>query len=595
MKIKDYLEKEKIICDGAFGTFYTTLDRETRLPEQGNTEHPETVRKVHRQYLEAGARLIRTNTFASNTQALGVSEKKLLDNIRAGYRNAKVAVQDFCQRYPELDGKIFVAGDMGPMAGIESGDADVEEEYKKICRTFVEEGADILVFETMPGLHGIETAIREIKEEHDVFIIVQFCVNQFGYTNTGLSARRLLSQVEKMPEIDAVGFNCGVGPGHMYRILKEQHFPEGKYITALPNASYPGNIQNRVQFQENEEYFVSKMQAIAGLGIHFIGGCCGTNPDYIKRMSGSLDVTAEKEKLEGKRPEEKKQEQERNNCFFQGRAEGEKMIAVELSPPPNADPEKIMDAANLLKRNDVDVITFPDSPSGRTRTDSILMAVKVAKETGMTVMPHICCRDKNAIAIRSQLLGAHINDVKNFLVITGDPVPTLLRDDVKSVFNFDSVGMMKIMNEMNREEFAGDRIVYGGAINQNRLNLDFEIKRIQRKCAAGAQFFLTQPVFSDEEVERLRRIKAGTDTKILCGIMPLISHRNALFMKNEMTGINVTEEIVEEFKEGMTRAENEAVGVRIAREMIRKTEDFVDGYYFSIPFHRVYLLEEILR
>ena len=271
------------------------------------------------------------------------------------------------------------------------------------------------------------------------------------------------------------------------------------------------------------------------------------------------------------------------------------MIAVELSPPPDANPEKIMDAANLLKRNDVDVITFPDSPSGRTRTDSILMAVKVARETGMTVMPHICCRDKNAIAIRSQLLGAHINGVKNFLVITGDPVPTLLREDVKSVFNFDSVGVMKIMKEMNQEEFAGDAVAYGGAINQNRLNLDFEIGRIQKKCKAGARFFLTQPVFSDEEIERLRRIKAETDTKILCGIMPLISRRNALFMKNEMTGIHVTQEIVDRFREGMTREENEAVGVKVAREMIQKTRDFVDGYYFSIPFHRVYLLEEILR
>lgn len=595
MNIRDCLKKEKIICDGAFGTFYSMLDRETRIPENGNIEHPEIVKEIHRRYLEAGARLIRTNTFASNTQALGISEKKLVDNIRAGYRNAKAAVEEYCQTHPELEGRIFVAGDMGPMQGLESGEPEVEEEYRKICMTFLEEGAEILVFETFPGLYGIQNLIREIKEKHDVFIIVQFCVNQFGYTNTGLSARRLLSQAEKMPEIDAVGFNCGVGPGHMYRILKTLQFPEDKYITALPNASYPGNVQNRVQFQENEEYFVEKMQLISGLGINFLGGCCGTNPDYIRHMSEKLEISVSSKKKERKENKQTIGKAKKDNSFYRRRAKGEKLIAVELSPPPNADPEKIMDAANLLKRNDVDVITFPDSPSGRTRTDSILMAVKVAKETGMTVMPHICCRDKNAIAIRSQLLGAYINDVKNFLVITGDPVPTLLRDDVKSVFNFDSVGMMKIMKQMNEEEFSDGAICYGGAINQNCLNLDFEIRRIQKKCEAGAEFFLTQPVFTDEEIERLRRIKAETDTRILCGLMPLISHRNALFMKNEMTGINVTEEIVEQFHEGMSRAENEAVGVKIVREVIQKTEDFVDGYYFSIPFHRVYLLEEMLK
>ena len=241
MNIKDYLKDRKIICDGAFGTFYAMLDKETRIPEQSNTEHPELVQEVHRRYLEAGARLIRTNTFVSNMQVLGVSEKKLLDNIRAGYRNARLAVQEFCRKHPDLEGKIFIAGDMGPMAGMESAETDAEEEYRKICETFIEEGAEILVFETMPGLDGIADVIRRVKEEHDVFIMVQFCVNQYGYTNTGLSVRRLFAQAEQMPEIDAVGLNCGVGPGHMYRLLKGQHFPADKYITALESAE-PGAV-----------------------------------------------------------------------------------------------------------------------------------------------------------------------------------------------------------------------------------------------------------------------------------------------------------------------------------------------------------------
>jgi homocysteine S-methyltransferase len=210
-------------------------------------------------------------------------------------------------------------------------------------------------------------------------------------------------------------------------------------------------------------------------------------------------------------------------------------------------------------------------------------------------MPHICCRDKNAIAIRSQFLGAYINGVRNLLLITGDPVPTMIRQDVKSVFNFDAVGLMKIGREMNEEEFKADPMVFGGAINHNRLNLDVEIKRVKRKMEAGATFFFTQPVFSDEDVKKLYKIKKETGARVLCGIMPLVSLKNASFIKNEMAGIHVTDEIIAKYRADMTREEGEAVGIAIARDVMSKTKDIVDGYYFSIPFNRVYLLKEILK
>ena len=254
-----------------------------------------------------------------------------------------------------------------------------------------------------------------------------------------------------------------------------------------------------------------------------------------------------------------------------------------------------MDAAFLMKKSGVDVLTFPDSPSGRTRADSILMAEKVSRETGMCVMPHICCRDKNAIAMRSQLLGAHINDINNFLVITGDPIPSVVRASVKSVFNFDSVGLMNIISDMNQDQFADKPVIYGGAINQGRVNFKVELARVKKKMEAGATFFMTQPVFSDEDISRLRKIKEETGARILCGIMPFVSLRNATFMKNEMTGINVTDEILARYSADMTKEEGEDTGIQIAKEIITKTSDFVDGYYFSFPFNRVHMLEKILN
>ena len=223
------------------------------------------------------------------------------------------------------------------------------------------------------------------------------------------------------------------------------------------------------------------------------------------------------------------------------------------------------------------------------------MAGKVHRETGMCVMPHICCRDKNAIAMRSTFLGAHINDIHNFLIITGDPVPTLARQTTKAVFNFDAVGLMNIAQDMNVESFADCPLTYGGAINQGRINLDVEIRRVIRKMEAGASFFLTQPIFTAEAADRVRRIRNETGARILCGIMPLVSRKNALFMKNEIAGVMVTDEIVARYPENADRETGEAVGVALAREVMQLTADFADGYYFSFPFNRVSMLTEILQ
>lgn len=596
-----YLEENKIITDGAFGTYFS---REDMLPEAANLLAPEEVRKVHLGYLNAKASLLRTNTFASNCHSLSCDEATRKKNIENAVDIARNTVEAFKDKNGEK--QIFIAGDIGPI--ISGGILDVtekEKEYEQICETFLEKKIDILVFETFPSLTEIAPVIKKIKDRFPrVFILVQFSVNQLGYSNAGLSAKSLLLDVKNFNQekkyIDATGFNCGVGPGHLYQIMKGLQLPQDLYITALPNANYPKLIQNRIVFLENVEYFSQKMKEIAGLGVDILGGCCGTDPSYIERLNTAIkdERNISGRRFRGQRgilddipnntplPNAK-------NAFYKGK-ENKKLIAVELSPPPNAEDEKIMEAAHLLETFGVDTVTFPDSPSGRTRADSVLIATKVARETSLCVMPHVCCRDKNAIAMRSMLLGAHVNGIKNTLIITGDPVPTMVRNDIKSVFNFDSVGLMKIVNEMNQEEFVQDAFCYGGAINQNRLRLEVEIKRVEKKMAAGATFFFTQPVFEKEDVEKLRQIKEKTGARIFCGIMPLVSLRNARFIQNEMTGIVVSDEIVSRFRENMTKKEGEAVGIAIAKEVMELSKDVVDGYYFSIPFNRVYLLKDIL-
>lgn len=591
MNIREYLKKSKLIADGSFGTYYSQKYKTVDILEYANITASQRISEIHTEYINSGAKLIRTNTFASNTYSLDCSIEQVKENIKAAYKIAKEAV--------EQSGKeIFIAGNIGPVPAVFQPDFEaVEEEYYQIAKTFIDEGADILCFETFTQSEHIMPAIKRIKEECNPFIIVQFCVNQYGYSEAGESAERLVSETAFSKCVDAVGLNCGVGPAHMQQILSRINLNNNCFVTAMPNAGYPLLVRNRVKYADNPIYFASKVNDMALLGADIIGGCCGTTPDYIREVAKTVDLT----------PTVKSDETSANNenekpvikkSFFRnadGTIKDKKLIAVELAPPFGADDKKLLEAAHMLKGLGVDVLTFPDSPSGRTRIDSVLMAQKVKNVTGFEVMPHICCRDKNAIAMRSTFLGASINGINNFLIITGDPIPVMARQVVKSVFNFDSVGLMRIADEMNSEALKDSPLTYGGAINQSRRRIESEIKRVQKKMEAGAEFFLTQPVFTAEDAERLRRVKEETGARILCGIMPLVSRKNALFMKNEISGVNVTDEVIERYPENAGREEGENVGVELAKEMIAATRDFADGYYFSFPFNRTYLLKRIIQ
>ena len=594
--IKDYLKINKIITDGSFGTYFADKYETQSLPELYNFE-PEGAQKIidiHKEYIEAGARLIRTNTFASNTFMLEADFDKVAENIKNAIDSAKAATEGT---------DVFIAGDIGPIQADLCLDlSEIEQEYYDIVRLFAENGIDIITFETFPDLEHIVPAITRIKAEKDIFVMVQFSMNQYGYTKAGISARKLLLMAAEIPGIDAVGFNCGVGPGHMEQIMsgllqdsEVMTALKDKYIISLPNSGYPERIRNHITFAKHPEYFVDKLDELVNKGADIVGGCCGTTPDFIRLLTEKTD-TVQKGRTDFANSSEAEEVKPVNKAFFADKLKtGEKLIAVELAPPLNANDANVLKGAHMLKELGVDVLTFPDSPSGRTRVDSVLMAEKVHRETGMCVMPHICCRDKNAIAMRSVFLGAHINDIHNFLIITGDPVPSVSRSSVKAVFNFDSVGLMNIARDMNDENFKECPLVYGGSINQGRRNIEVEIGRVKKKMEAGAQFFLTQPVFTKEDGDRLRRFKEETGARILCGIMPLISRKNAYFMKNEIAGVNVTEEIAARYPENASREEGEAVGIEIAKEIIAYTDDFVDGYYFSFPFNRVYMLEKILK
>lgn len=589
MKIRDYIKEHVVLTDGAMGTYYASLVKEPQaMSEYANLSDLETIRNIHREYIEAGANLIRTNTFVANTVSMVVDKETRDHMIRQATTIAKEEAKKATQ-------PVFVAGSIGPIPEHATyGEEEVLEEYKEICDVFLQCQVDVIVFETFHDLYYIKPIVDYIRKQSDVFIITNFCLNKNGYTKAGISANRLALEVNDMPEIDAFGFNCGIGSGHMLSLFDTISFPQNKYIVAMPNAGYPEQMQYRMVFRDNAVYFEENMRKLVEAGVNIIGGCCGTTPEYIASMSrmvqsakrkGSLPIV-----LKGSHTLVREQ---RENDFYKLFDAKKKVIAVELDPPYDAQYEKLIELAHKVKSRGADIITLADSPMGRSRVDSILMSVKIAKEVEMPVMPHVCCRDKNMIAMRSGLLGAYINGIRNLLVVTGDPVPSVSRSEISSVFDYNSIRLMQFVKEMNEEHFCEEPFYFGGALNYARGNIDKVIERMKKKIEAGAKYFLTQPVYSDEDINRLRYIKEHVDTKLLCGVMPFVSYRNANFVKNEFTGIFVPDEILNRYHPDMSKEEAEWVGAEIANEIIAKMDDFADGYYFMLPFNRVSLLDKI--
>ena len=595
MDIREYLANNRLITDGAMGTWYDRLTGyKGNLAERANLENPQQIRDIHRAYIEAGAQLIRTNTFAVNSMFF--SADQIEEVLKAAWENASQAVS--------VSGKdVWIAVDMGPIDADETkSDGDVEQEYIQLSDYFLRLGAKVFVFETLSDFRYVKRAGSYIKAKcPDAFVVMQFSFNRNGYTRSGMSVRAILSEAASMADMDAVGFNCGVGPLHLYELLKNQSFPEGKYMTVLPNAGYPTELRGRTLYSENVPYYVEMMGRIANLGFDIIGGCCGTTPEHIRGLHHLLvnNVKPPKKLMPAVYSTDRQsgcgqEAAEEKTQLIQKLERGEKIFVVELDPPFDANDTKLMDGASLLRDIGVDMITLADSPLARPRADSIASAIKMRYTRQMEAMPHISCRDKNVIAHRAQLLGMHMNGLRHALIVTGDPIARGDRESIKSVFNFNSIKLMKYVQTMNQEVFGNRPIYYGGALNHNNGSADNIAARMRLKMEAGAQWFLTQPIYGQDDIDRLRELKEKSGGRIIAGIMPLVSRKNALFIKNEMPGIHVPEHVLEQYEEGMSREAYEDVAAAISVDLMKRLEDVCDGYYMMTPFNRAALIKRII-
>lgn len=634
MNIREYLENHKLLTDGAMGTYFDSIEKENYIcSEEANITNPALVREIHRSYVKNGAQLLRSNTFLANEGtllSLTQAKAEAFENITlkqliiAGYQLAKETAQEVYQEeYP-----IFAAADIGPiLEERDSEEADILQQYYEICDSFLEAGADIFVLETFPDTQYVLKMAEYIRKScPEAFIIGQFSLTPTGYSRTGFHYKTILQEATQSGLLDGAGLNCGVGAAHMKKFLKsyieEFGVPEDMVLTSLPNCGYPQIVRGHAVYSDSVPYFGEKLGEISELGVQVLGGCCGTTPEYIgeiyktvfqaKKTEGAVkiptkivwgDVTKRVQKRKeaavhitqaGEQKEAIKEKQV-TNTFRQKLEMGELVCAVELDPPFDTDDTKLLNGAKALLSTKADIITIADSPLARSRADASLMAAKIKMTTGMDVMPHLSCRDKNRIAIRSGLLGSYASGIRNYLFVTGDPVAREDREFTKSVFDFNSIRLMKFAQSMNQEVFKDDTIFYGGALNQNGASPENIAGRMLKKMEAGCRYFLTQPVYDKEGIERLTFLKERTGAKILIGIMPLVSRRNALFIKNEMPGIHVPDEVVAKYKEGASREEFEEAAIEISKQIIEMGKGIGAGFYFMTPFNRVSLVKSILE
>ena len=582
--VRAHLARKPLLFDGGMGTYYKA--KPGTECEQGNLLDPAGVRKVHREYLAAGAEAIKTNTFGLPRMA-AARQPDWQALARAGWKLAAEAAG-------ETGAAVFA--DLGPAPDTEAAPAG--SIYTAVARCFVEQGAKNFLFETLSSDAGVLEAVQAVKAQvPDAFVLVSFAVLPDGYTREGMYSKDLVRRMTESGIVDAVGFNCVSAPGAM-RTLVQQLGSTALPLSVMPNAGYPVVTRTQVKYQGKPEYFAKELARIAAEGVRILGGCCGTTPAHIAALRAALDSLPAVEKavpaVQVSTPEAP--EVEKDDAFLRKLNAGKKVIAIELDSPKDADLTNYLAGAKRLQAAGADLLTIADCPIARARMDSSLVACRVHRELGLCTLPHMTCRDRNLNATKALLLGLYAEGVREVLAITGDPIPTAERDEVKNVYQFNSRKLAQYIVSLAGEgrEMPSPMTVFG-ALNLNARNFEVELRRAGEKLENGMSGFLTQPVLSEQAVENLRRTREtlGERAKILAGIMPVVSQRNAIFMENEVNGIHVAEDIMEAFA-GLDREQGEALGLEISLKMAREALPYADGFYLMTPFNRVALMERLI-
>jgi len=599
---RERLENEIIVFDGGTGTYlYEKGIYINRCFEELNLTNPDLVKQVHRDYLLAGADVIETNTFGANRFKLaphGLNEKIYEINF-AGAKLAREVAGD----------KILVAGSVGPL-GVQIeplgkiGYDEAKDFFKEQIQPLIDGGVDLIILETFGLVEELIQAIRASKEINpEIPIVAQVTINEEGNLISGDPIEKFVELITQYKP-DVIGFNCSVGPKPMLDALERLRTLTDLPISVQPNAGYPVNIGGRNIYMTSPEYIAEYSKRFIQTGANIVGGCCGTNPSHIKAIRRAVQALQPSKRLDIK-VEELKIEQPANVHVYEKYEKSrlsnkllreEFVTLVEIVSPRGVSAQKEIEKARKLYHFGIDAINIPDGPRAMARMSALAMAVLIQKEVGIEIVLHFACRDRNVIGMQSDLLGAWALGIRNILAITGDPPKLGNYPDATAVFDVDAIGLVNLLNRLNHGlDLAGNPIgeatgfSIGVGVNPGAINLDEELRRLDWKVLAGAEYMITQPVFDISLLENFMKRVEHYKIPLIVGIWPLISYRNAEFMNNEVPGAKVPDNVMERMRRAQEISKEAAFeeGVRIAKETYDYIRSEVNGVQIAAPLGRI--------
>ena len=580
--VRELLAQGVLLFDGATGTALCAQSGEGEAVERLCLTQPQRVLALHRAYLAAGCRAIKTNTFAAHVSLACENEDDQKTLIRAAYDLARRAGDAY-------DAAVFA--DIGPAPTDTDSAAAC---YIAMAEQYLNVGATCFLFETMQSGEGLAEAAAYIKAScPDAWIMVSFAADADGFTRAGEQASALALQMSACGAVDAIGLNCICGAYHIRQLLSTLDVGD-KWMSAMPNAGYPHVEEGRTYYDSAPAYYAQQVMECVKAGARIVGGCCGTTPEHIRQIARLLGTSMPPRVRMGDEKAAQPPEKGCRSRILRRLEQGRRITLVELDPPRSADIGGFMEGARQLEQAGADAITIADCPIGRARMDSSLLACKLSRELGIEALPHMTCRDRNVNATKALLLGLSMENVHNVLAVTGDPIPTGDRGSVKSVYQFNSRVLAKFIRGLGESGEAEPFFVCGG-LNINAVRFDSELDRAKEKMDCGVSAFLTQPVLSEQAALHLERARDELrGAKLIGGLFPVVSEKNARFLQSEVHGITVDEAVVRAYA-GLDRAQGEDMAVRLCREAASRISPFVDGYYIMTPFQRVELVCRVIR
>jgi homocysteine S-methyltransferase len=601
------------VFDGAMGTeLYGRGVFVNVCYDEITLSRPDLVRQIHRDYAQAGAEIVETNTFGANPVKLssyGLAERTEELNAAAA-RLAREAVT----------GRAKVAGAVGPL-GIRiepfgpTGRDEAVALFRRQVVGLLEGGVDGFVLETFSDLSEIECAYRAVRAESDLALVAQMTVGQDGKSAYGTEAAHIARTLTEMGA-DVIGLNCSVGPAVMLDALEEMAEATSLPLCAQPNAGLPRTVRDRQIYLASPEYVAEYARRMIELGVRFVGGCCGTTPEHVRAIRAAVEEArapkrgpAETSVVVGAlraaepAPVAPVPLSERSRWGAK-LAAGKPVVSVEILPPHSWTADEVVEPARQLAEAGVDAVSLVDTARSRIRMGALAAAVIVEREVGLETVVHYACRGKNMLSMLSELLGAAALGLRNILVVSGDPPALGPYPDATEVLDIDSIGLTHVVQGLNRGVDPGGasigvptRFVQGVAVHEGALDRKRELERLAYKLEAGADFAITQPVFAVTDLEPFLELAAKHRTPVIAGVWPFPSLRSAEFLANEVPGVAVPPAAVERMRRAEASGAKAALeeGLQIALEVIGAVRPLVQGIHLNAPRRNVSVALRVLK